>query len=284
MLRLPLVRHRANLCAQNERKKEHLSPSFLILGFEILSVQSNLEHQRSCGDHHELRQFGLRDFFYSQIRAHIVPQTRPRDSRGKEAPPWWPSSSSSSPTSPSAFLLRATASAAPALLSLVLLLLLLGIHKDVGQLRTSLDRCGPPGGPNWPNYNNVPSVTTVTATIVNSRPTTGSTATGADSESQDPDMPLARSEPTSVTMIDITSPHPPKRDTPHAKPPLGGGGDTSAHGEHDALLPLERPLLLWPVRFDLPFTREQALEVVEHGLGVAWQILRRLYHFPLDPP
>jgi hypothetical protein len=252
-------------------------------------VQSNLEHQRSCGDHHELRQFGLRDFFYSQICAHIVPQTRPRgSSRGKEAPPWSPSSSSSSsPPSPSTLLLRATTSAAPALLSLVLLILLLGMHQDLGRLRTSLDRCGPPGGPNWTNnYDNVPSVTTVTATVVSSRPTgTGSTASAADpdDESQDSDVPLAQNAPTSVTMIDVTSPHPPKRDPPRAKPPPSGG-DTSVHGEHDALLPLERPLLLWPIRFDLPFTREEALEAVEHGLGVAWQILRRLYHFPLDPP
>jgi hypothetical protein len=236
-------------------------------------VQSNLEHQRSCGDHHELRQFGLREFFYSQIRAHIVPHTHPR---GKEAPPW----SSSSPASPSTFLLRATAFAAPALLSLVLLILLLGIHQDVGRLRTSLDRCGPSGGPNWTNYN-VPSVTTVTATVVSSRPI-GST-TNADPESQDSDdVPLARNAPTPVTMIDVSSPpHSPKRD-PRAKPP--SGGDASVHGEHDALLPLERPLLLWPIRLELPFTREQALEAVEHGLGVAWQILRRLYHFPLDPP
>lgn len=243
----------------------------------MLSVQSNLEHQRSCGDHHELRQFGLREFFYSQIRAHIVPQTRPRGSRGKEAPPWsWSSLSSS-------FLLRATASAAPALLSLILLVLLLGMHQDLGRLRTSLDRCGPPpGGPNWTNYN-VPSVTTVTATVVSSRPTTGSTAaTSADPESQDSDVPLAQNAPTPVTMIDVTSPHPPKHERDRAKPP--SAGDTSVHGEHDALLPLERPLLLWPVRLELPFTREQALEAVEHGLGIAWQILRRLYHFPLDPP
>jgi hypothetical protein len=49
-------------------------------------VQSNLEHQHTGGDHHELRQFGLCESFYSQIRTHIIPQAHPR--RGKEAPPW----------------------------------------------------------------------------------------------------------------------------------------------------------------------------------------------------
>jgi hypothetical protein len=246
-------------------------------------VQSNLEHQQICNDHHELRQFGLREFFYSQIRVHIVPQSRLR--RGKEAPSWpW---SWSSPSS----LLRATAHAAPAVLSLVLLLLLLGVHHDLGRLRTSLaldhHRCGgAPGGPP-PHWAAVPSVTTVTATVVSSsRPTTGPSAAAAaasadpewewDSDSAAASDAPARPTPTSVTMIDVTST---KGD--RARPP---SGDTSVHGERDALLPMERPLIFWPIQLELPFTREQALEAVEHSLSVAWEILRRLYHFPLDPP
>lgn len=126
----------------------------------------------------------------------------------------------------------------------------------------------------------MPIVTTVTATVVSSRPTGSTSSANPESQSQDSDVPLAPNVPTPVTMIDVTSPHSPKRD--RAKPP--SGGDTSVHGEHGALLPLEHPFLLWPVRFELPFTTEQALEVVEHGFSVAWQILRRLYHFPLDPP
>ena len=153
------------------------------------------------------------------------------------------------------------------------------MHQNLGRLRTSLDRCGLSGGPNWSNYN-VPIVTTVTATVVSSRPTGSTSSANPESQSQDSDVPLAPNVPTPVTMIDVTSPHSPKRD--RAKPP--SGGDTSVHGEHGALLLLEHPFLLWPVRFELPFTTEQALEVVEHGFSVAWQILRRLYHFPLDPP
>ncbi|KAH9180402.1 hypothetical protein EDB89DRAFT_1919010 [Lactarius sanguifluus] len=40
----------------------------------------------------------------------------------------------------------------------------------------------------------------------------------------------------------------------------------------------------WPIRFELPFTREVAIEAVNHGLGIAWEFLRRVYHYPLDPP
>lgn len=276
MSRLPLVRRKQISAPGTERRGRKRLTVFL-LGFEITSVQSNLEHQHTGGDHHELRQFGLREFFYSQIRAHIVPQAPP-PRRGKEAPPW-----SSPPT-----LFRATAYATPAVLSLILFILLLGVHHDLGRLRTSLDRCGGGGPYYWANNPaaGVPTVTTVTATVVSSRPTGSG---GAADPEWDPDLesPTAaaasdapgRSSPTSVTMIDVTSPHPTKGD--RARPP---SGETSVHGEHDALLPMERPLILWPLRLEFPFTREQALEVVEHSLSVAWDILRRLYHFPLDPP
>ena len=155
-------------------------------------MQSNLEHQQTRGDHHELRQFGLREFFYSQIRAHIVPQTQARPRRGKEAPPWSRSWSWSSPSPSSIF--RATAYAAPAVLSLILLVLLLGIHHDLGRLRTSLDRCGGGGpGPNWAS--SVPSVTTVIATVVSS-----SCPTSSASADPEWDFDRPNSTPTSVML------------------------------------------------------------------------------------
>ena len=277
------------------RRKKNLP--FLPLGFEMISVQSNLEHQQTRGDHRRLRQFGLREFFYSHIRVHIAPLAhvrRPLASHPDEAPPPWPW-----PFFKSASL-RATARAAPAILALVLLVLLLGTYNDLGRLRTSLDRCGAPGS-NWANAAAaaaVPSSVTVAATVVSQPRSTTTTTTGvndAEAETEwggDPDSASlagadaaagtpARSAPTFVTMIDITSPPLTERERA-PRPP--SGGDASAHGEYNALLPIERIPILWPIRLELPFTREQALEAVEHGLSVAWQILRRLYHFPLDPP
>ncbi|KAI9460035.1 hypothetical protein F5148DRAFT_1377441 [Russula earlei] len=243
-------------------------------GFEIVSVQSNLEHHQTCGDHHRLRQFGLREFFHSQIRAHIVPQARSR--RLDAAPPW--------PSSPT--FLRAIAYAAPAVFLLILIVLFGGIHKDLSRLHSSLERCGA-SGPNWAAHrdNVVPSVTTITATVL-SRPTGAAGTSPDDSEwdaaSSSGSDDEARSAPMFVTMIDITSP--PLTRNERARSP---SGETSAHGEHNALLPVERLPLLWPIRFGLPglpFTRAEALEAIEHSMSVAWQILRRLYHFPLDPP
>lgn len=311
----PLVRREVEPLSRERIKKNIDNPPLLSLGFEITSLQSNLEHQQTRGDHRRLRQFGLREFFYCQIRVHITPRARPPHSPA-EVPLLWPTSSKST----AIFLRGMMARAAPAVLSLALLVLVLGMYNDLSRLRTSLlDRCGPPPlpppfGPNWGANNNapVPSVT-VTATVVSHHhhPNPTSVGTGAqhadsnsdalDVEWDDSDWASSsssssrrsddnsgtsgRSPPTFVTMIDVSSPPSAKHERPErARPPPPSGGDTSAHGENNALLPLEHLPLLWPIKFELPFTKEEALEAIEHGLGVAWQILRRLYHFPLDPP
>ncbi|KAI0256546.1 hypothetical protein BJV78DRAFT_288017 [Lactifluus subvellereus] len=234
-------------------------------GFEIASMQSNLGHQQIFGDHRRLRQFGLAEFFYSQIRIHIAPRRR-----GLGEPPWSPAS-----------LFRAAAYIAPAI---ILLILLLGTRNDLGRLRASLDRCGAPGS-NWANA--TPTIT-VTATVVSRAASTASAdaegVSGPTSSSLAASGASGHSTPPSVTMIDITPPSSAKHDRARRQRPPSG--DASAHGEYNALLPPQRiPFPFpWPIRFELPFTKEQALDAVEHGLSVAWQILTRLYHYPLDPP
>ncbi|KAH9079269.1 hypothetical protein EDB83DRAFT_2341724 [Lactarius deliciosus] len=197
-------------------------------GFEIASLRSNLAYEQTSNGHHKLRHFGLEEFFYPQTRVHIVPR---RPSLG--TPPWLSASSS---------ILRAAAFMVPAFFTAVLLVLLLSMHNDLGRLRTSLDRCGA-SGPSWAGA--APSVTV-----------TGYRHSTPLAPAEGP----ASSTPTSVTMIDITSPSSDTRD-------------------RDRGLPFP-----WPIRFELPFTREVAIEAVNHGLGIAWEFLRRLYHYPLDPP
>ncbi|KAH9060011.1 hypothetical protein EDB87DRAFT_1618001 [Lactarius vividus] len=232
------------------------------LGFEIASLRSNLAYKQTSGGHHKLRHFGLEEFFYSQTRVHIVPH---RPSFGT---PLWLSASSS--------ILRVAAFIVPAFFSAVLLVFLLSMHNDLGRLRTSLDRCGA-SGPSWAGT--APSVT-VTATVVSYSTSTSTSAT-PDSTPLAPAEGPASSTLTSVTMIDITSPPSDTRDRDRGRP---RSGDTSAHGEHNALLPVQGLPFPWPIQFELPFTREVAIEAVNHGLGIAWEFLRRLYHYPLDPP
>ncbi|KAH9173209.1 hypothetical protein EDB89DRAFT_746274 [Lactarius sanguifluus] len=78
-------------------------------------------------------------------------------------------------------------------------------------------------------------------------------------------------------MIDVTSPSSDTHGRDRSQPP---SGDMSAHGEHNVLLPVQGLPFPWPIRFELPFTRE--VEAVNHGLGIAWEFLRRLHHYPLS--
>ncbi|KAH9013400.1 hypothetical protein EDB84DRAFT_1444275 [Lactarius hengduanensis] len=79
--------------------------------------------------------------------------------------------------------------------------------------------------------------------------TSTSTSAAPDSTPLAPAEGPASSTPTSVTMIDITSPSSDTRDRDRGQPP---SGDTSAHGEHNALLPVQGLPFPWPIRFELP--------------------------------
>jgi hypothetical protein len=281
---------------------KHFKIFFWFAGFEITSIQSNLTHQQTHGDHFRFRQFGLGEFFYSQIRAHITPCGRRRRRSlllGEEEPPWL-----STP------LFRRAGAAtwiAPVVLFLALLVLLLGTRHDLARIRASLEqqRCGVPASSNWANTG--APTHTVTATVVSRPAREGGGSTGTDAEwiSDPTKTPLASffygydassSSPSSSTtatssgrstppplvpIIDITSSSA-ERDRERHR---AVSGDASVHGEYNALLPLmPRVPFPWPIRLELPFTKEQALETVEQSLSIAWQILRRLYHYPLDPP
>jgi hypothetical protein len=57
------------------------------------------------------------------------------------------------------------------------------------------------------------------------------------------------------------------------------GGERSAF-----VLPLKIWLPPWPPTFDLPPRAQEVADEVMEGLSVVWQILRKLYHYPLEPP
>jgi hypothetical protein len=40
----------------------------------------------------------------------------------------------------------------------------------------------------------------------------------------------------------------------------------------------------WPLKLDLPPVAQQTVDNVLEGFGVIWQVFRRVYHYPLDPP
>jgi hypothetical protein len=52
----------------------------------------------------------------------------------------------------------------------------------------------------------------------------------------------------------------------------------------NALAPLYQFPLTWGLHFDLPPVAEETMEKVMQSLHKTWQILRKLYHYPLPPP
>lgn len=53
----------------------------------------------------------------------------------------------------------------------------------------------------------------------------------------------------------------------------------------NSLVPISaRPFEWSKIRIDLPPAARKAVDRVLGGLGVVWQIFRRAYHYPLDPP
>ncbi|GJE96428.1 hypothetical protein PsYK624_126250 [Phanerochaete sordida] len=57
----------------------------------------------------------------------------------------------------------------------------------------------------------------------------------------------------------------------------------------DAILPFRDLPFLWPIHFDIPpldipETARATAAVLARGLGFAWQLCRKVFHYPLDPP
>ena len=48
-----------------------------------------------------------------------------------------------------------------------------------------------------------------------------------------------------------------------------------------SLMPITN--FMWPVTFEIPEELQHTLKVVLKGLGVFWQVCRKVYHYPLDP-
>ena len=57
----------------------------------------------------------------------------------------------------------------------------------------------------------------------------------------------------------------------------------------DAVSPIRDLPFLWPIHFDippvdLPVAARATADAIMRGLGFAWQLCRKVYHYPLDPP
>ncbi|KIP07813.1 hypothetical protein PHLGIDRAFT_406713 [Phlebiopsis gigantea 11061_1 CR5-6] len=125
----------------------------------------------------------------------------------------------------------------------------------------------------------VPEPATITTTIYAT-----TTATATTTVTLQPSAPSASSTRTPAEPV-----HSPSPATSKALPTLTPTVPASSPTSTDALLSIRDLPFLWPLHFDIPpleipeTARATAL-AVWRGLGRAWEICRKVYHYPLDPP
>ncbi|KAI0317461.1 hypothetical protein OF83DRAFT_1292220 [Amylostereum chailletii] len=215
--------------------------------FVLYSLNSNLTHQQPLFKGRRLHQYSVGEFFYPLLRIDLHPVNTKTS--------WLPTSVSK--------LARFAYSTATILSVLILLFFVLGMNNELGRLRNAIGTCAAYQGYDGDTS---PPVVTVTATVLSQDPWPSASATVSTAGGGGEDH-----EPT-VTVIDVTSPSSQLKE------------GKSVHSEQYALLAIRQLPFQWPIHFEVPFTTQQAVDTVLDGLGVAWQILRKLYHYPLPPP
>ena len=59
---------------------------------------------------------------------------------------------------------------------------------------------------------------------------------------------------------------------------------SSQHPDENSLSLIHVLPFSWPPKLDLPPVAQQTVDTVLEGFAIVWQVFRRVYHYPLDPP
>lgn len=171
---------------------------------------------------------------------------------------------------------------------LLVLMVLLNIGAEFRHVRHSLDQHAP--DPAWRDHHPQASIETVFITTTIYAPSHAKPSVDHTTASTTP--PTSYSTLTSV--MEGPSAHTAFY-SPVSPPPSSTSSETAAEKVTSAPTPSSPPdetsLSLidvlpfsWPLKLDLPPAAQQTVDIVLEGFGVIWQVFRRVYHYPLDPP
>jgi hypothetical protein len=170
---------------------------------------------------------------------------------------------------------------APTILSLILLLCLIGLGTEIRLMKRSLQTCSTLNGPGWDEAPPpAPETVTVTSTLhppSHSKWWFGETTTSPTPITSTNDWTPQSSStfPSDVPINNLAQTH-----TTAELSSISGG-------IYNGLLPFNMmniSLYPWLTAFELPPPAQIVLDKVLEGLGVFWQVVRKVYHYPLDPP
>ncbi|GLB34779.1 putative DNA recombination [Lyophyllum shimeji] len=254
--------------ARSELPLNILLPSFSIpvgrlevniegAGIDITSLKSNFVHQHSTTTGSKLLNYSMEQFFYPQVSLVVRPKPRTQN-------------------------LRTTG-----LLTLTLwfsvaacLIAMCHLNSELRKMERMMETYSTAVAAGW---NDAPEPVTVTTTVYTS---TGSKWWFVEdptpsSESPTATLPIpvtvAIPEPTDAQSVLALSPSETysDRDTGHTSYPP----ESTSFAEKYALLPIQHITFSWPTH-DFHSTMEKVMQTIEK----VWQIFRKVYHYPLDPP
>ncbi|KAG1754338.1 hypothetical protein EDB19DRAFT_1823678 [Suillus lakei] len=176
--------------------------------------------------------------------------------------------------------------------SLLVLMVLLNLGAEFRHMRHSLDQRTPLDDQDWHNNHPRASIETVFITTTIYAPPHAKPSVGYTTASTTPST--SYSTPTSV--MEGSSAHTALR-PPVSPPPsrISSGTTTekvtsaptptpASPPDGDSLSLIDVLPFSWPLKLDLPPVAQQTVDTVLEGFGVIWQVFRRVYHYPLDPP
>lgn len=248
----------------------------LFVGFEITAVHSNLKHQQILSNCRKLLHYSMEELFYPRVAMTIQSTSK---------------GGNSSPSTALKSAVQFLAWTAPAVLSLVLFFFVLSLSTELRQMKSSLESCSSMVEAGWDQPD--PVTFTVTSTFFapappSSTPTSTTSAKwwfSSDHPAATPSPPPAQ-PPQEASNHHASPVHEIPHDVPSTPrmiiPTISPTPMTTPHS--DTLMPLS-DLLHWTLHFDFDFPPAHvAAEKARHGLIILWEVVRKVYHYPLDPP
>ncbi|KAF4576640.1 hypothetical protein EYR36_000764 [Pleurotus pulmonarius] len=232
-------------------------------GLEVASLRSNLVYQQSSQSGARLLHYSLDASYLPRLSVRI----RPSPSRG------------SAPSLSSIFGFMAMLGLIAG--SLATLSFLLGLVTEVEQLQRSLETYSLlRDGPEWRNH---PEAVTVTTTAYTTHIASPQWCHNTSQQSYD-------SFVTAVAPVaSVISPKIPDEQPQEvvSEVPDSDNGDWDPGADRDGapalLLLAYHKMVKWPLSLE-KIDMNVALDKVAATMDVIWQVLRKIYHYPLDPP
>ncbi|KAG2157513.1 hypothetical protein DEU56DRAFT_23610 [Suillus clintonianus] len=243
-------------------------------GLDAHSIRSNLAHQHASKQGSRLVHYILEEMFTPTLSLKAQPHVHRFHISGRFL----------------GRLLQFLIWTAPALL---VLMVLLNLGAEFRHMRHSLDRRTPLGDPDRHNHPPVSIETVFIATTIYAPPhakpsvgyTTAST-TPSTSYSIPPAVMEGSRAHTALSSLVSPPPSPLSSGTATEKmsPSLTPTPTPTSTSDENSLSLIDVLPFTWPLKMDLPPVAQQTVDTVLEGLGVVWQVFRRVYHYPLDPP